>query len=287
MKSHNQNCSLSAISAKKIIIFDMDGTLTKSKSAIDKEMASFVCQLLERKIVAVMSGADYSQFKKQFLNYLKCSPAQFKNLFIFPVNGGSLYRYQFKSNANATKIASCRYCPYACAVVKNGKWQKIYENVLTTKEKIRILAALKKAFCDIHYIPPKKTYGKVIDYRKSQITFSALGQQAPFAKKDEWSAKTDVRSKVKTALEKYLPDFNVWIAGKTSIDIVKKGIDKAYGIKQLIKLLSVSKNKIVFIGDSLYKGGNDYAVKSAGTAIQEVKNPEETKVIIRSMLSCS
>lgn len=254
----------------------MDGTLAKSKSAIDKEMASLLCQLLEKKIVAVMSGANYFQFKKQLLDCLKCSQAQFKNLFIFPVNGGSLYKYQAKPAGIQVG-----------ADAKNGrcKWQKVYENTLTAAEKTKIQDAFKKAFCDIHYVPPKKTFGKVIEYRKSQFTFSALGQKAGLAQKKEWNAKADIRPLLKTALKKYLQGFEIWIAGLTSIDITKKGIDKAYGIRQIIKLLSISKKEIMFVGDSLYEGGNDYVVKSAGVDVQEVKGPEQTKVIIRFLLS--
>ncbi|MBU2578549.1 HAD-IIB family hydrolase [Patescibacteria group bacterium] len=277
------NKQIHLLSAKKIIVFDMDGTLAKSKSAIDKEMASLLCQLLEKKIVAVMSGANYFQFKKQLLDCLKCSQTQFKNLFIFPVNGGSLYKYQVNS-ANVTGFLSR---PRVKADAKNGrcKWQKVYENTLTAAEKTKIQDAFKKAFCDIHYVPPKKTFGKVIEYRKSQFTFSALGQKAGLAQKKEWNAKADIRPLLKTALKKYLQGFEIWIAGLTSIDITKKGIDKAYGIRQIIKLLSISKKEIMFVGDSLYEGGNDYVVKSAGVDVQEVKGPEQTKVIIRFLLS--
>lgn len=248
------------LSAKKIIMFDLDGTLTKSKAVLDREMASLLCKLLEKKIVAVIGGGNYSQFKKQFLGYLRCAKAQLENLFILPVSGGSLYKQ------------------------RNDKWQQIYKNALTAKEKAKILTAFRKSFQDIHYASPKKVYGKVIEDRGSQITFSALGQKAPLSKKKEWNTKTDMRLQLKTALEKYLPDFEIRLGGLTSIDVTKKGIDKAYGIRQIMKLLFVSKKEIVYVGDALYKGGNDYAAMQAGVATIEVKNAEETKTLIRSIL---
>ncbi len=246
--------------SKKIIMFDLDGTLTKSKAILDQEMASLLCRLLEKKIVAVMGGGNYPQFKNQFLKYLPGSKEQFKNLFLLPVSGGSLYKYH------------------------NNRWYLVYSNVLTLREKKKVFAAFKKAFLHTKYAPPQKTYGKIIEDRKSQITFSALGQKAPLDKKKEWHKSFDIRPKLQKILKKYLPDFEVRLGGLTSIDITKKGIDKAYGVKQIAKLLSIPKKDIVYIGDALYKGGNDYAVKRAGIDTLPVKDEEETKQFIRFLL---
>lgn len=248
------------LSDKKVIIFDLDGTLTKSKAVLDKEMASLICRLLEKKFVAIMSGGNYPQFKNQFLKYLKCDKERLKKLFILPVSGGSLYKY------------------------KANKWHLEYSNTLTAKEKARVFVAFQKAFQDIGYIAPRTTYGKAIEDRESQITFSALGQKAPFKEKKKWNERNDIRPKLKLALEKYLSDFEARLGGLTSIDITKKGIDKAYGAKQLAKLLFVSKKEIVYIGDALFKGGNDYAIKRVKIDTAQVKDEKETKQLIHSIL---
>jgi len=261
-KSRTKLCkSGRSLSTKKIIMFDLDGTLTKSKTVLDKEIAFLLCRLLEKKIVVVLGGGNYTQFKNQFLNFLKCAKALFKNLFILPVSGGSLYRFQ------------------------NGKWRMIYKHTLTAKEKTKVQAAFRKAFYDISYIPPKKIYGRVIENRGSQITFSALGQKAPLNKKKVWNIKTDVRPQLRTALKKYLPNFEIRLGGLTSIDVTKKGINKSYGVTEIMKLLSVSRKDVVYIGDALYEGGNDYVVKRAKIATVMVKDQEETKDFIRCLLS--
>lgn len=248
------------LSRKKIITFDLDGTLTKSKTALDKEMSSLLCQLLEKKIVGVLGGGSYFQFKNQLLAFLKCTKAQLKNLLILPVSGGSLYTYQ------------------------SGRWVMVYEHTFTEKEKTKILTAFKKAFRGIGYISPQKTYGKVIEDRKSQITFSALGQKAPLDKKKEWNTKNDIRPKLRAALAKLLPDFEVRIGGITSVDITKKGIDKAYGIRQIMKLKALSRKDIVYVGDAFFKGGNDCAVKRTKVVTIAVADHEETKIFIRCLL---
>ena len=245
---------------KNLIMFDLDGTLTASKKVLDKNMATLFCQILGETHVAVMSGANYPQFQNQFLHYLNCNKEKLKNLYLLPVSGGSLYTYQ------------------------DSKWQLIYKHSFRALDKAKILNAFNKVFHDISYPHPKKIYGEVIEDRESQVTFSALGQKAPLERKKEWSMKNDIiRRKMKKALEKYLPDFEVRLGGLTSIDITKKGIDKAYGVEQIIKLLSLSKKEVVYVGDALYRGGNDYAVKRARIDTVSVNGPEETKKFIHSL----
>ena len=249
------------LSTKKMVIFDLDGTLTKSKANLDKEMAVLLSKLLEKKIVAVMGGGNYPQFEKQFLAYFKCPKERFRNLFILPTSGGRMYQYQA------------------------GKWQAIYENTLTGKEKRLILDAFEKAFQDANYTLPKKMYGEIIEDRESQITFSALGQKTPLAKKEKWNKKYDIRPQLKAALEKYLPQFEVRLGGLTSIDVTKKGIDKAYGIRQIKKILSVPIKEMVYVGDALYEGGNDSAVFKTKIDTIQVFDCEETKYLILKILT--
>lgn len=248
------------LSAKKIVMFDLDGTLTESKTNLDQEMGALFCKLLEKKIVAVIGGGSYPQFQKQFLAYLQCSGGQLKNLLILPTSGGRMYKYGA------------------------GKWQLVYKNTLTIREKRQVSNALKKALRDINYITPKKTYGKIIEDRESQITFSALGQKAPLEKKEKWNKKQDIRFKLKNALEKYLPAFEVRLGGLTSIDITKKGIDKAHGVKEIAKLLSASIKEMVYTGDALFKGGNDSAVIPTGIDTVRVSGPTDVKYLISQFL---
>lgn len=247
------------LSSKKLLMFDLDGTLTASKADLDKEMASLLCGLLRNKMIAVISGGNYPQFKKQFIDRLQCAKERLKNLFILPTSGGRMYKYDA------------------------GKWRLVYKNALTTREKKQIMTAFKKALSDINYLPPKKTYGEVIEDRESQITFSALGQKAPIPEKEKWNKTQDIRPQLKAALERYLSTFEVRLGGLTSVDITKKGIDKAYGIEKIKKLLSLSIKEMAYIGDALYEGGNDYIVMKTGIETVQVSDFEETKYLIQSL----
>jgi len=260
-RKRNLENQVKKIATKKLVIFDLDGTLTESKSNLDEEMANILCDLLEKWKVAVMGGGTYKQFQKQFLAYLRCPKIRLENLFILPTSGTSFFRFQ-----------------------KND-WKRVYQHHLSQGEKTKIYTAFKKAFKEIGYAKPKKIYGKIIEDRESQITFSALGQKASLAKKEEWNKKNDVRRQLKKTLEKYLPEFEVRLGGLTSVDITKKGLNKAFGVKEIMKWLSLSKKDVVYIGDALYKGGNDAAVLKVGIDTIQVSGPKEVKQIILKLLS--
>jgi predicted GH43/DUF377 family glycosyl hydrolase len=74
------------------------------------------------------------------------------------------------------------------------------------------------------------------------------------------------------------------IGGTTSIDITKKGIDKEFGIRKLCDYLNVTPLDALFIGDSIFEGGNDYPALKSGINTINVKDYNETYKIIRHIL---
>ena len=86
------------------------------------------------------------------------------------------------------------------------------------------------------------------------------------------------------ALSFLIPEFEVRIGGTTSIDVTKKGVDKAYGIEKIRRYLNIQKEDMLFIGDAVFPGGNDYSVEEAGVRTIQVSEPEETKKIIQGLL---
>lgn len=249
-----------ALRDKKVIVFDLDGTLAESKTPLDKEMASLLRELLRIKKVAVLGGGDYKQFQKQFLGALQCDEKEYKNLSVLPVSGGSFYRYEA------------------------GKWQEVYRCLLSDEEKLNIQSAFERAFRDIAYSPPPKIYGDIVEDRESQMTFSAVGQKAPLHEKEAWNKKNDIREDLARTLKSYLSDFEVRLGGLTSVDVTKKGIDKAYGIQKIMEHLALSKEDVGFVGDALYEGGNDSIVLRTGITAVPVADHEETKKILRTLI---
>ena len=244
---------------KKLIVYDLDGTLAESKSALDAEMSGLLYDLLGVTKVAVISGGDWPQFQKQLLANLPADE-RLVNLSLLPTCGTKFFRYA-------------------------GDWKRIYAEEFTTDEKQKIIASLENAIAKAGY-RPEKVWGEVIEDRGSQITFSALGQRAPLTAKETWDADFGKRKKIKAILDTLLPEFSVRMGGATSIDITKPGIDKAYGIFKLRDLLGISLEEMIFIGDALFPGGNDYPAQEAGVTSIAVRGPQETKPVSRAILAC-
>lgn len=244
---------------KKLIIFDLDGTLAESKAALDPEMAILFSRLIDTVKVAIISGGDWPQFEKQVLGRLP-KEKHLKNLSILPTCGTKFYQY------------------------KHG-WKKLYSEDFTADEKTKIIASLNEAIKQSR-TKVAKTWGEQIEDRGSQITFSALGQKAPLDAKQGWDPKFAKRKKIKAILDKTLPEFSVQMGGATSIDITKPGIDKAYGIRKLKKILDIKISEMLFIGDALFDGGNDHPARTTGADCIQVKDPDETKRVIEAIIAC-
>ena len=244
---------------KKLVVFDLDGTLAESKSAIDAEMAKLLNSLLGIVKVAVISGGAWQQFEDQVLARLSHDEG-LKNLSLLPTCGTKFYRYQ-------------------------SSWEQLYSEDFTDTEKKKIIYSLQQTIGSSDF-KVEKVWGEVIEDRGSQITFSALGQQAPLEEKKKWDPDFTKRKKIKAVLDTLIPEFSVRLGGATSIDVTKQGIDKAYGIQKLRDILHVAIDKMIFIGDALFPGGNDYPAKEAGALSIEVKDPHETKRVIEAIVAC-
>ena len=104
--------------------------------------------------------------------------------------------------------------------------------------------------------------------------------------KERWDLDFVKRKKIKSILDTFIPEFSVRIGGSTSIDITKPGIDKAYGIGKLRDLLHISLKEMIYIGDALFVGGNDYPAEKAGVDSIPVRGPEETKRVVEAIIAC-
>jgi HAD superfamily hydrolase (TIGR01484 family) len=167
--------------------------------------------------------------------------------------------------------------------VAAGAWQQVYAEDLPADKKAMIVAALNKG-ADALGFRETKLWGEQIEDRGSQVTLSALGQQAPVADKEAWDPDGQKKRKLRDYVAKEIPEFEVRVGGSTSIDVTKHGIDKAYGIKKLIALLGVTKAELIFVGDRLEEGGNDYPVKATGVDCLKVSRWQDTALVIETIL---
>ncbi len=241
---------------KKLIAFDLDGTLAESKLPIDAETANLVAALLARVSVAIISGGDWPQFQNQVLSRLPPNAA-LQRLFILPTTGTKLYHYE-------------------------DGWRAAFADVFSDKERKSIIAVLDESV-ESAGLHETRIWGERIEDRGSQITFSGLGQLAPLSAKAQWDPDFAKRKKLQALLRRALPTLSVNIGGSTSIDITRSGVDKAYGMQRLSKWSGISFSAMLFFGDALFPGGNDYPVREARIDTISVRDVTETRTAITAL----
>ncbi|KAH6638548.1 HAD-like domain-containing protein [Truncatella angustata] len=243
-----------------LVAFDLDGTLAESKQPLLDSMGEALADLLDVAHVSVISGGDWPQFEKQVASRLP-PRANLEKLWLMPTTGTKLYTY------------------------RDGKWQVVYAELFSEEQRKNIVKAFEDSLQATGF-KPEQTWGELVEDRGSQITFSALGQQAPPKEKHVWDPDFAKRKVIQADLKKRLPDLSINMGGATSIDITQKGVDKGYGLKKLSAASGIPLEKIMFIGDAIFPGGNDYPAKELGLETVRVKDPEGTLAAIAGIVAC-
>jgi HAD superfamily hydrolase (TIGR01484 family) len=244
---------------KKLIAFDLDGTLAQSKQPLESDMAATLGALLGVVDVAVISGGDWPQFQKQVIARLPAD-AELSRLFIMPTTGTKLYRF-------------------------DGGWKPVYIDAFSDADRAKILATLDQAVAGAG-LADERTWGDRVEDRGSQITFSGLGQEAPLDAKAAWDPGMVKRKAMQTALIGMLPGLSITLGGTTSVDITREGVDKAYGLRRLSEHSGIATHDMLFMGDAIFPGGNDYPVRAAGIDAIKVRDVAETMTAISAVIAC-
>lgn len=247
---------------KKIIAFDVDGTLTASKTLITESMANLIKKLVRQKLVVAIAGGNFKQLETQFLPpFLHDDTllSSIHNFILLPTSGSQRYEYD--------EI--------------NRGWKLTDKEPLDENVKNRAKKLLQEVIDSPEYGIPPNPIGQIIEDRDTQITFTPNGQLAPVELKLRFDPDRTKREKIKAMLEPKLPEVSILINGTSSIDILPKGFSKAVGLMRLLNKIGLNKSDVVFIGDAIFPGGNDYSVYEAGFETISVKGPEETELIIK------
>lgn len=242
-----------------LVAFDLDDTLAPSKSALPPAMAEALRGLLERVPVCVISGGNFDQFRLQLVGGLEAPEELLEKLHLMPTCGTQYLRRE------------------------EGEWATKYREELTPEEKADAKWALEQAAKELGLWESEPT-GEIIEDRDTQITFSALGQEAPLEAKRAWDPEGIKKGALSDRAAELLPHLEVRSGGSTSVDVTRRGVDKAYGMTKLVSLTGIPQEAMLFIGDRLDEGGNDYPVKAAGWPTRAVAGWEDTLAIINSLL---
>ncbi|MCR2762621.1 HAD-IIB family hydrolase [Microbacterium sp. zg.B48] len=244
----------------RLVAFDLDDTLAPSKAAIDPRIGRLLIQLAERVEVAIISGGQLEQFRAQVVDRLPDAPAEtLTHVHLLPTCGTQYYR-----------------------ITPDGI-DTVYAHSLTEDQKTRALRAVEQEARRLGLWEPE-TWGDILEDRGSQITFSALGQHAPLDAKKAWDPTGAKKSALRDAVAPRIPDLEVRSGGSTSIDITHRGIDKAYGMRQLAEQTGIPLEGMLFVGDRLDPDGNDYPVLEMGVDCHAVTGWEDTAEYLDELL---
>lgn len=246
--------------APLLIAFDLDDTLAPSKSPMDPLMSGLLARLLAHVEVCIISGGQFGQFTMQVVDRLpELDPGLLARLHLMPTCGTQYYRH-------------------------DGGWTQVYAENLSDEEKSGALAAVEASAKELGYWE-RETWGPILEDRGSQITFSALGQLAPVHAKSAWDPSGAKKNALREHVQAALPGLEVRSGGSTSVDITRRGIDKAYGMRKLAELTGIGLDRMLFVGDRLDPDGNDYPVKALGVATRAVENWRDTADFLEEWLA--
>ncbi|SDG90076.1 HAD-IIB family hydrolase [Microbacterium pygmaeum] len=244
----------------RLVAFDLDDTLAPSKSAIDPRIGDLLIALAERVELAIISGGQLGQFRAQVVDRLPDASADtLSHVHLLPTCGTQYYR------------------------IEDGEIVTIYARSLTEDEKIEATTAVEEEAKRLG-LWESEPWGDILEDRGSQITFSALGQHAPLEAKVAWDPTGAKKNTLREAVAARLPDLEVRSGGSTSVDITHRGIDKAYGMRQLAEQTGIPLDDMLFVGDRLDPDGNDYPVLALGVECKAVEGWEETAEYLDDLL---
>jgi phosphomannomutase len=236
----------------KVAIFDVDDTLAESFQPPSLEMLQKIRLLMTRMPFAIISAAGFQRIERDFLTQLTDSP-DISRLYVLPNSSAQAYTW------------------------RDG-WNEEYSLALTPDERETIARALTEG--DEHADPR----AVVID-REVQVAYAAIGLKASLEEKQSWDPDQSKRMKMRAMLEKKLPDFEILIGGSTTIDITRKAVNKAYGVRWLSEKLRIAPADMLYVGDALYPGGNDAVVIPTGVQTRSVTGPADTEKIIDEVIA--
>lgn len=248
---------------KQLIAFDLDDTLAVTKSPISPRMAELLAELASYYDVCVLTGGLYKQIEEDVNDKLSVTPTRFAKFHFIPLNGAQYHHYD----------------------ISDDRWHHDqFVEDLPVDDKLRISQVLEQVARELGYWEDQPA-GQIIADRGTQITYSALGQEASPKAKHAWDPDYSKRRTMLERVSKALPDFEVRINGNTSLDVTRQGMDKGFGLEQLREKLGLKRSEVLFVGDQLQEGGNDYPVKALGIGTINVQNVKQTEYVIEGLIA--
>lgn len=256
----------------KIVLFDMDGTLTPPREHLDYSLVEPISQLIKYAEIGIVSGSDYDYIMQQ-CGFLTTKDEIKLKLHFLPCNG--------------TKHCTPPSYPhqnYRVKVAKDMRREVGDHNINKIMKKLIDY----QNYIVSHYDIPLT--GHFISYRESMINWCPIGRNAmrhdreAFVNFDKTNGTSSFR---RTILEQLKEEFEnaripveIKLGGDTSFDIYPTGWDKTFALKHF------EDYEIYFVGDRCGDNGNDKEIYDALQPNNSfwVKDTSETKKTIEQLV---
>lgn len=254
------------MSSKKVVLFDMDGTLTPPRKQMGIDVIYAIPQLISRGFeVGIVTGSDIDYIKEQAGNLLKnLLTTQINSFHLLPCNGTKRYDAKLNLLSEVNMI--------------NEFGQDKYNSLILYC--LERQAELIKKYKDLPLT------GSFLQYRGSMLNWCPIGRSSGDSEREVWSQldagniiRLEEIHKARRFFENNgLANLTINLGGDTSFDIFPKGWDKTYALRHF------KYYEIYFIGDRCFDDGNDRAIYDACLPnAYSTSGPEQTIKIIDSI----
>jgi len=242
---------------KKLVLFDVDGTLTPARQTASLEILDLLKELRKKVAIGFVGGSDLVKITEQLSVTGNSIIEDFD--FAFAENGLTAYKL-------GKQLPSQSFIKF----VGEERYKKLVNFIL------HYVADLD--------IPIKR--GTFVEFRNGMINVSPMGRNATTQERHEFEAYDKVhgvRAAFVKVLQERFADYGLTysIGGQISFDIFPNGWDKTYALRHVE---NEGFEEIHFFGDKTFKGGNDYEISTDPRTVgHSVMSPADTIKILKEL----
>ncbi len=211
-----------------VVAMDLDGTITQHKSLLEKFNKETLDDLGRRYKLLIVGAGSCERIYEQLNGY--------------PISIIGNYGMQFSE-------------------IVSGEFTLIKNDCYTVDKMF-----FERQITELRQLTGYTEYaGDNVEFHKSgAVTFPLLGTKAKLEDKLSFDPSGAKRMAIYPTVAGRFEDYNCFIGGSSSFDIVKKPYDKFNAIKKYVETKNIALEKVIYIGDDFKKGGNDEQIKLGG-----------------------
>lgn len=244
----------------KAVLFDLDDTLAFSFESPSPEAIAKLLELLRLVPVALITGRGFLWMEADFLDAFAGSPKT-ADFYVLPEGAAQ------------------------CLQWDGSMWKEYYGEEIAADEMDRIEEAIRSSVRETGVLEGLPIFGEQFRRKRAMVAFSTVGIDASRELRYSWDPGNVKRAALCAAIARKLPEYDVVMGGATTIDVTRKGVNKAYGVRWLAKHLDCDPSEMLYVGDALFEGGNDAVVIPTGVRTRPTTGPAETLGIIEELIA--